>query len=600
MALRASRKTRKLNPGVYARPDGKYQAHITIPNDVRFAYGRDKRVISLKTDDPDEANRRHANLIAEHQAAFDLIRRGTASRAFEAFALRLHESQSEVIAADNDRVFKSRLDTASNVWLSSGIGHRLDTRDPEELAATVGWAADWFYAEQLGVDPDSLPDELRSSIAYRQVLRECAEVLRDSWRAGKEAESGRTVSPPRHPALSARATESPDGNRAKDDRATWPTSRYHEEVYLPGKAGRLADTVIKNKRQTIQLFGELIGDPALFMLTQAQVADFREQLRFLPDGRLAGAATKGKTLREVVELQRSGALQIKRQAAGTIDKHVQNIKAMLAYAKEEGHITLNPALGMRGVVPTVENPKRDRRPFSRKELEAIFALPMFAGCEADTDRGQYRPGPVLIRDERFWIPILLFLTGARAKEIAGLEKSEVVIAGETARLVFKFTELRRLKNAESERVIPLHPWAMKMGFGDYVASLPTDTTALFPKVMRSGIDPKSGRIEDAKLNGTAVFRQFNRTLLKSVGLADDPTTSLHSFRHVFEDAMTGRDIPEEVMFRLTGRSVGGSRKIYAKSLPADEDRREQRATDYMRHVEKIDFGGIDISSLFKK
>ena len=78
MASRKSPKTRGLNPGVYPRPDGKLQAHIPIPSDLRFAYGMDKRVISLGTDDPDDANRQHAIEVANHAAAFDLLRRGTA------------------------------------------------------------------------------------------------------------------------------------------------------------------------------------------------------------------------------------------------------------------------------------------------------------------------------------------------------------------------------------------------------------------------------------------------------------------------------------------------------------------------------------------
>ena len=166
MALRGSRTTRKLIPGIYARPDGRYQAHIGIPNDVQFAYGRPKLVLSLKTDDPEEANRRHADMVAHYNAAFDLLRRGTASTAFEAFAVRLHASQTRAIGIGNDRVMLSRIENAENHFLSTGFGERLHTVDLEELEATVGWAADWFYAEQLGLDPDKLPTELRASLAY--------------------------------------------------------------------------------------------------------------------------------------------------------------------------------------------------------------------------------------------------------------------------------------------------------------------------------------------------------------------------------------------------------------------------------------------------
>lgn len=594
MALRASRKSRKLNPGVYARPDGKLQAKIAIPADVQFAYGRTSVTRSLKTDDPDEANRRHAEMVASFNAGFDLIRRGTASKTFEAFALKLHATQSEVISDRADRV---SFTDGANHYLSPMWRQRLDSDNPEELAATVGWAADWFYAEQLGLDPDDLPRELRESRAYRQVMRECAEILKDSWRAGVEAAEGRTITPPRYPALKSKADESADGNRALDDRATWPLSRYFKEVFLPAKAGQVSEGTLYDRQLAIDVFTKLIGDPPVYLLTRAQLTDFQEKLKLLPDGRTVTGPLKEKSLSELVALQAAGAIKLKRTAAATINKHVGGLGTVLAHAHKKGHVRMNPAFGMENVKPTAENPEVEKRPFSRKEIEAIFSLPFFAGCEADTDRGLYRPGSLKIRDERFWIPVLLFLTGARASEVAGLEKVDVKFMDGVTRIVFRETTLRRLKNPESARVIPLHPLAVKLGFADYVAALTDDTPYLFPMAVTEGRDRKSGEMTDESLSGTSIFRRFNRTLLKHVGLAADPSVSLHSFRHTFEEAMTGRDIPEEVMFRLTGRAVNGSRRVYTKSLPHDEEARDLRAKDYLRHVESIDFGGADISRM---
>lgn len=595
MAFRKSRATRALNRGVHPRPDGKLQAHIPIPSDVRFAYGQDKRVISLRTRDPDVANHRHAIEVANYAAAFDLLRRGSASGEFEAFAVKLHAYQTKEIQRVADVQISSSSDTV-NPYTLPAMGRRLDTDKPDELAATAGWAADWFYAERLKVKPDDLPDELRASLNYRQVLRECAEVLRDSWRAGREVEAGRTVSPPRYPALKAKPLESNDGNRANDDRAKLSLSRYFDDVYLPAHAGELRTNTFKVKVQSVKLFGDLVGDPPLYLLSRAQLSDFQSSLKLLPDGRLITGPLKDKSLREIVDLQRRGTLKLKRLGAGTITKHVGNIKTIISFALSEGHVRLNPSVGMRNVKTTDANPRVERRPFNRRELEAIFSQPLYAGCKADTTVGVYRPGQTLIRDERFWIPMLLFLTGARASEVAGLERSEVKIDGGVVRIVFKYTALRRLKNEESERVIPLHPWALAMGFERYLETLPADATAIFPAAVAEALD-EEGLFDDDRLDGTPIFRQFNRTLLKHVGLDRDSSVSLHSFRHVFEDAMTGRDIPDEVMFRLTGRTIKSSRGGYARNLPADEERRAQRADDYMRHVERIDFGGLDLSHL---
>jgi integrase len=598
MGVRKIQRNTKLNPGIYARPDGKLQAHIQIPPDVLFAFGQTKRVLSLRTVDPDEANRRHADMVAQHNAAFETLRRGTSSPAFIAFAKELYGSHVALIdqAADDNLMSGS-----GNIWLSGTWRKRLDSGDPEELAATAGWAADWFFCEQSKTHPDSLTRELRGSQVYRAVLRECANVLKDAWRTGREKEQGHVVSAPRHPALQSEQNESADGNRATDDRARWPLSRYHEEVYLPAKVGELEPHTVDVKRQTLELFKGLIGDPELFLVSKAHITDFQEKLRHLPDGRRITGELKDKPIAEIAALSKSGAIKLPRQSASTIDKHVRNIKTVLSFANEKGHVRMNPTVGIRNVKPTAQNSVTEKRPFSRSELECIFAQPIYAGCEADTQRGLYRPGTVLIRDERFWIPVLLFLTGARASEVAGLETSEVTVEDEVTRIVFKHTPLRRLKNNESERVIPLHPWAMKMGFAEYVeAKGSQSTTALFPSVTVPGKrNENTGEIDETALSATPVFRQFNRTIMKHVGLGGDPAVSLHSFRHTFEDEMTGKDVPEEVMSRLTGRAINGSRKRYANSLPKDEERQRDRALDYIKHVEKLNFSPLNLSHLYK-
>lgn len=176
--------------------------------------------------------------------------------------------------------------------------------------------------------------------------------------------------------------------------------------------------------------------------------DFQSDLLFLPDQRTIPANLKDKSLREIVNLQKAGSITLKRPAAGTVNKHVSNVKVVLKAAYDAGHMRINPVVDMMNVTPTASNPRTEKRAFTRIELQQIFALPMFAGCAGDTERGRFQPGPVKIRDERFWIPILLFLTGARADEVAGLEKADIKFQNGQARVVFRFTALRRLKNRD--------------------------------------------------------------------------------------------------------------------------------------------------------
>lgn len=128
MASRKGPLTRRLAPGVYERPDGNMQSRIAIPADLRWAYGRNHRVISLGTRDPQEANKRHARVLAEHEAAFENVRRGTASRAFEAFAIKLHKSQTAEIQRVADEQLGS-VNPSANVYTAPNQIKRLGSPD---------------------------------------------------------------------------------------------------------------------------------------------------------------------------------------------------------------------------------------------------------------------------------------------------------------------------------------------------------------------------------------------------------------------------------------------------------------------------------------
>jgi integrase len=84
----------------------------------------------------------------------------------------------------------------------------------------------------------------------------------------------------------------------------------------------------------------------------------------------------------------------------------------------------------------------------------------------------------------FWLPILGLFTGARQAEIAGLRASNVR-EQDSVPLIFIVADRaagERLKARASERVVPVHPELVRLGFLDYVAERARDGTDawLFP------------------------------------------------------------------------------------------------------------------------
>ena len=71
----------------------------------------------------------------------------------------------------------------------------------------------------------------------------------------------------------------------------------------------------------------------------------------------------------------------------------------------------------------------------------------------------------------FWLPIAALFTGARQAELAGLRVSNVQEL-EGVPLLFIVVNRRagkRIKTKASERVVPVHPELVKLGFLNYVA-----------------------------------------------------------------------------------------------------------------------------------
>src|SRR5262249_27207466 len=139
----------------------------------------------------------------------------------------------------------------------------------------------------------------------------------------------------------------------------------------------------------------------------------------------------------------------------------------------------------RGVRATVDHDVDTGRSFTTDELQRIFDLPLFRGCRGELEpNGLFKPGNVQIRDDRFWIPLVLLFTGARSSEIAGLATADVQADDEVPHFIIRPNNLRGLKTSKSARLVPVHPTLRQIGFLDFArARVAADPDGkLFPLV----------------------------------------------------------------------------------------------------------------------
>lgn len=211
---------------------------------------------------------------------------------------------------------------------------------------------------------------------------------------------------------------------------------------------------------------------------------------------------------------------------GSINGYMAKLRALMTFAVNEGWIDRNPATGLSVVDPVRDKDKR--LPFSPSQLRLIFNAPIYRGCVND-ERRFATPGPNRPRRARFWIPLIALFSGMRLNEICQLDATDIQNVEGVA--CFSINDGakqnhcdKRLKTASSERLIPIHPTLLAIGFMGFVSER-AGSKKLFHELPRS----KTGYYSDS------YSKWFARFILKA-GAASSKTC-FHSFRHCYRDAL---------------------------------------------------------------
>ena len=218
------------------------------------------------------------------------------------------------------------------------------------------------------------------------------------------------------------------------------------------------------------------------------------------------------------------------QAAANVKVKLSRLRTLLSYAAANDIIPDNPGKAV-GIVLT-DADRTKRKPFDLPSLTAIFSSPVYTQ-DARPTQGK--------GEAAYWLPLLALYTGARLEELGQLrpvdvreetypDSSEIEQTGWFIHVTEDAEDDLKLKNAGSERVIPVHPTLEDQGFIHFVqAAKKADQARLFPE-LRPDV---WGRLT-AKWGEW--FGDYKRTV---VGITDRRLV-FHSFRHTFKDKARGR------------------------------------------------------------
>lgn len=163
----------------------------------------------------------------------------------------------------------------------------------------------------------------------------------------------------------------------------------------------------------------------------------------------------------------------------------------------------------------------------------------------------------------YWLPVLMFYTGARPEELAGLALSDLQHdeklgwylnlidrpSDEDADLfddgVVPQSHRRTLKNAPSVRRVPVAQELIDLGLLRYAELVRQSGAAvLFPTLTKDS---------HGKLSGS--FSKFFGRYKRAVGITDSRKV-LYSFRHTMKDMLEAAAVPSKYLKRLMGHTTG--------------------------------------------
>lgn len=506
-------------------------------------------------------------------------------------------SIGEAIAAVLDKPRSRRTLTLDRVLHGQSLAK--SHHEPGEKEALAGWVADAYFEQELGTRP------ARKSTEYRTVLEQSFDMLADAHFAKMDIEAGREQHASKYATKSSGRLKSEDGNEALADQGAMPISRYFEEVYLPNleaKKKTPGERYLPEKRYAIKVFIELQGDKPLFEITRTDMWQFHDSLVSMPSTSALNGGWRGKDAASILKAAKAGQFGDQTLSPKTVNKRLSGIATLLEFAVKRGHIRLCVAEKVRAELSVAVGDYEKGRPFTTEELNRIFRQPIFCGsCEDSEPHGYLKEGDFKERKDRFWIPLALFLTGCRASEIIGIRNEEVVLDVEVPHFLIVQNPIRRLKNAQSQRMVPIHPYLIQAGFLDFAkARIQSGEDRLFPQAVQEFYnDSTTGQRTAKSLANALILRQFNRTILARAD-ARSNGGSVKCFRNTFEEEALAKVRDEEIRLRLTGRRVPNSSTIYKEFIPSDPIKRAARLRVLNEAIRAMNFNEVDLSHIFSK
>jgi integrase len=537
---------------------------MAVPSTLRSIIGKREFWVSINASSDAAAVRKLPAAVAQFQAAIDAARAEAKAGRLQAASPRRGRSLTPRQLADAHYRAQMQFDNelrnadhrfargfVDDAYVAALRGVISGATDDQGLLETLGRVAHHYRSMGNFTAEIGTPE-------WRESVRALAVAELESLARTAERDEGDFTGQPSNPLLIAK----PETVAASDPltlRILGPDSKKALSEIVPDfvKERGAGPQLNHQCKITARIFEEFLEEAKpLYRITRADVRGFKQALSETP-----AHFTKrfpGLTLPATIKANKLRAIQYAPIDTRTVNEgYLSRIHSIFNWCVRNDVIPDNPATGVK--VETAKGKGKGKAPrinFSPSDLTKIFSPALF-----DTSK------PF---DEPQWAALTALFTGARASELAQIKLDS--IRHERGSLVVAIEE--ETKNAESQRLIPIHSALITLGFEKHVERLRSSgATHLFPVWYRKGMEARKRAHDGGKLTLHHHFprfipRAFNVTIKKKIGIHDTRKT-FHSFRHTFATGLDRAGVPRSMQDRLCGHADHSPHAGYVHGEPVE-------------------------------
>lgn len=545
--------TRRSN--LIRREGGTYYARIYVPADLKEQFPSEDKKVSLRTKDEAVAKRRLNSELGKWDALFEEIRsRRQVSLNDKAVAVWEHYEATLRNYEEKQRAMPTPEQIDGEL---QQLHRRMEMGEitSDDFAGMINAYTDYYLMLQARSDDANLRTRRLSflkralssgeikpvaaaatdfisrnrvilderSAEYREL---CGLLIRaeiEALQRTTERDSGDFTGVPKDPIVKpAKAT-------VREVAAPGEGIMELFEVYAKENPRNITADTINQARRDVSIFVQHVGAtyPAT-KIDKKAVREWKALLMLYPVKATETKAFAGMKIAQIVEHNKTVGKAL--LTPRTVNRYLSSLGAFCSWLVAHGYIDSNPTDGM----SLAKDKRKKVFPFTVEQMNALFKSPLFTGCKSDeAPRFWNKPGTVLIRDHRYWVPLIMLYSGARPAEIAQLAVQD--IRQDQEAWIMDITEtsddgeedLKSLKTLGSRRIVPIHPELQRLGFLAYLEETrKAGHSRVFPFATRNA---RGQMIADFS-------REFGRYLTK-IGLKKGRGISLYSFRHGAVDAL---------------------------------------------------------------